>query len=398
MPINPIKEQRKISKKYTIGCYSTNPEFLEKLQSSLNFSETQFELIDLNNLDNEILNLYLSILDEGIFDEKIPENISQIINNLKLFIRVTSLNNIENLSQAIQDRSSLIVNLKKEKSFEYEKDLKFIMQIVSILENKDPYTKDHSARVAKYSLAIGEEFFANQYEELYGNNTNQEQHEEMKKKYVVQKLNLTMISSWAHDIGKNSIAQSLLNKNSKLSNEEYDIMKMHADFGANIIRKILGDEEFAETIENHHERIDGYGYHNLTEFSDISKIIAIADSFDAMTTTRKYTTKNETVSNKSKLKTVEEAINELQVSSHLHFDLDENRMSQQLDTKLTDIFVKLLKRDLNLIHEGKTEEAKLLSNGIDEKGFLKAGFWNDKTQEYSQDVGVSNSLPNLIKY
>ena len=397
MPINPIKEQRKIAKKYVIGCYSTNSNFLEKLENLLSSNEIKFELVDLNNLNNETLSLYLSILDEAIFDEKIPENISQILNKLKLFIRVTSLNNIENLIQAIEDRSNLIIELKKEKNFEYEKDLKFIMQIVSILENKDPYTKDHSARVEKYSLAIGEEFFANQYDELYGNNKNQEQYEEMKKNYIVQKLNLTMLSSWAHDIGKSNIAQALLNKNSKLSNEEYDIIKMHADFGANIIRKILGDEELAEIIENHHERIDGYGYHNLTEFSDIAKIIAIADSFDAMTTTRNYTTKNEEVLNKSKLKTVEEAINELQVSSHLHFDLEENRMSQQLDTTLTDIFVKFLKKDLNLIYEGKTEEAKLLSNGIDENGFLKAGFWNDITQEYSQDNSVSNSLPNLIK-
>ena len=399
MPINPIKEQRKISKKYTIGCYSTNNEFFEKLESALTSSGVQFELTNLNGLDNEILNLYLSVSDEVIFENEIPENISQNLENLKLFYRVIGLKDIEKSISQIQDRSKLILELKKEKTFEREKDLKFIMQIVNILENKDPYTKDHSARVAKYSLAIGEEFFSSQYDELYGNTENQatEEYNKMKNNYIVQKMNLTMLSAWAHDIGKNSIAQSLLNKNSKLTEDEYDIMKMHADFGADMIRKILGDEEFAEIIENHHERIDGQGYHKLEEFSDISKIIAISDSFDAMTTTRNYTTKNEEVEDKSKLKTVEEAINELQVSSHLHFDIEKNMISQQLDTTLTQIFVNILKRDLNLLKEGKIDEVKLLSGGLDENGFLKAGFWNDKTQEYSKDMSVSGSLPNFIK-
>ena len=397
MQINPIKEQRKIAKKYIIGCYSAKNEFKEKLENSLNSCGIQFELINLNNLNDETLRLYLSVLDEGIFEKKIPENISKILSELKLFVRVTSLNDIDNITPSIEDRSNLVLNLKKEKNFEYEKDLKFIMQIVNILENKDPYTKDHSARVAKYSLAISEEFFENKYDELYGNTKNQEKYDELKHNYVVQKMNLTMLTAWAHDIGKNSIAKDLLEKDSKLTEEEYDIMKLHADFGANMIRKILGDEEFAEIIENHHERIDGCGYHNLTEFSDISKIIAIADSFDAMTTTRNYTTKNENNSDKSQLKTVEEAINELQVSSHLHFDIETTKMSQQLDTTLTQIFVNILKKDLDLIKDGKTGETRLISSGIDEKGYLKAGFWNDKTQEYSQDKSVSDSLPHLIQ-
>ena len=399
MPINPIKEQRQIAKKYVIGYYSEQPEFGTSLESSLSSNGVHFEFINLNGLDAETLKLYLSVLDEAIFDSRVPENMSKILSELKLFIRVIGLKDIEKLSEPIIDRSKITLELKKEKSFSQEKDLKFIMQIVSILENKDPYTRDHSARVAKYSLAIGEEFFGSQYDELYGETKSQnpEQYEQMKHEYIVQKMTLTMLASWAHDIGKNSIAQNLLSKNSKLTDTEYDLMKMHADFGAEMVRKILGNEELAEVLENHHERIDGFGYHNLTEFSDVAKIIAIADSFDAMTTTRSYTTKLDDVASKSKLKTVAEAINELQVSSHPHFDLDENRMSQQLDTRLTDILVRELKKELSLIQEGKTDEVTLLAGGIDEKGFLKAGFWNDKTQEYTQDKSVSESLPNLMK-
>ena len=72
-------------------------------------------------------------------------------------------------------------------------------------------------------------------------------------------------------------------------------------------------------------------------------------------------------------------------------------MSQQLDTNLTNIFVKELKKELRLIKEGKTNEVVLLAGGIDENGFLKAGFWDDKTQEYSQDKSVSDQLPNFKK-
>lgn len=399
MPINPIKEQRKKSKKYIIGFYSNNKEFETTLNNVLNSIGINYELINLSNLDFDAIKLYSSILDEAILDNSAPKDIINMLNELNIYSRISNIEGINNLSGIILDRSKLVLEFKKEKTYEFEKDLKFIMQIVSILENKDPYTKDHSARVAKYALAIGEDFFSEKYDELYGSSKEQnpEQYEEFKHNYIIQQMNLTMLSAWAHDIGKNSIAQNLLDKDSKLTEDEYSIMKMHADFGANIIRKILGNEEFAEIVENHHERIDGNGYHNLTEFSDISKIIAIADAFDAMTTTRSYTTKLEQNNEKSRLLTVAEAINELQVSSHLHFDINENRMSQQFDTKLTDILVKKLKKELLLLHEGKIEEVTLLSSGIDENGYLKAGFWDDKTQEYSHDKSVSNSFPNVLK-
>lgn len=394
MPINPIKEQRISAKKYIIGYYSTNIELIKK---SLQSDKITYEFIDLNNLDMESAELYLSIIDELVYENTIPDFFSEYLTKNK-----TPINNITttNIISSIQERSKLIIDLKKEKNSSSEKNLKFIMQIATILENKDPYTKDHSARVAKYSLAIAEEYFNNQYDELYGflKEQDSEQYEKLKHDYIIKKLNLTMLSAWAHDIGKNSIAQNLLNKDSKLTEDEYDIMKMHADFGANIIRKILGNEEFAEIIENHHERIDGQGYHHLEEFSDISKIIAIADSFDAMTTTRPYTTKNEnTTSTKSKIKTIEEAINELQVSSHLHFDIEKNRMSQQLDTNLTNILVKILKKELSLIKEGKLDEVKLLSGGLDKNGYLKAGYWDDITQTYSKDTSVLDNRPNYLQ-
>ena len=382
MQFNSIKEQRKIAKAYKIGYYSDNTNFEKSLSKELENSIPLVELINLQNLNEDFFKLYSPVLDEIIINtSSIPENIIENIKDSKPFIRLVGINiedEIKNsipdieiynqdsldfsaLSRSIKERSKLIVDLKKLKVSAKETHLKFIMQLVSILENKDPYTKDHSARVAKYSQAIAEEYFPKHFDELYSSQKqeNEDLYEKNKHEYVVNQINLSMLAAWAHDIGKTSIAADLLKKDSKLTNSEYNIVKMHADFGADMIRKILGDEEFAEIIENHHERIDGEGYHRLEEFPDISKIIAIADSFDAMTTTRSYTTKTEDSITKNKLKTLQESIVELQISSHLHMDLNIARMSHQLDTDMTDIFVKILKRELSLIQEGKLDEVQL---------------------------------------
>ena len=77
-------------------------------------------------------------------------------------------------------------------------------------------------------------------------------------------------------------------------------------------------------------------------------------------------------------------------------DIETNRMSQQLDTTMSDIFVKLLKKELELIQDGKTDKVTLLTGGLDENGYLKAGFWDDKTQLYSKDLSVSDYKPNLL--
>jgi HD-GYP domain-containing protein (c-di-GMP phosphodiesterase class II) len=414
MEFNALKEQRKLAQNYIIGYFSENSNFENLL--SFELENEKIKLINLSDMPNDLCSLYIATLDEILVDgNKLPEDFNSTLKLSKPYLRlvtdtvdVSSLPNLEfeiddsgnflALARSINARASLVINFKKLQATEKEKNLKFIMQLVSILEDKDPYTRDHSARVAKYSLAIAMKYFPEYYDTKYENvkEENPEQYEELKHNFVVNKVNLTMLVAWAHDIGKNSIATNLLTKDTKLTNDEKEIIKLHTDFGASMIRKILGDDELAEAIENHHERIDGFGYHKLNEFSDIAKIIAISDSFDAMTTSRPYTTKLEDSTNKQKLKTLSEAINELQVASHLHFDTNESRMSQQLDTAMTDILVKDLKKDLSLIQEGKLDEVTLINGGLDDDGYIKAGFWDDKTQLYSKDKSVSGYSPKYI--
>jgi len=94
-----------------------------------------------------------------------------------------------------------------------------------------------------------------------------------------------------HDIGKIDIPEEILSKPGKLTTEEYDLIKQHPKTGYDIIMKITGNETFAKIILDHHERLDGSGYPNQLTTNQISieaKIIAVTDSFDAMTSDRPY--------------------------------------------------------------------------------------------------------------
>jgi len=81
-----------------------------------------------------------------------------------------------------------------------------------------------------------------------------------------------------------------LNKPGSLNEKEWETMRQHPEIAKNIIKNIEGLEQISECIKNHHERIDGNGYYkvNHEKLSEISKIIAVADTFSAITTERPY--------------------------------------------------------------------------------------------------------------
>ena len=124
-----------------------------------------------------------------------------------------------------------------------------------------------------------------------------------------------------HDIGKIMIANNILDKEGKLTNEEYDIIKTHPEKGYKIIHSIGGMDIIANYVLQHHERYDGSGYPRKLSKEDISyegRIICIADAFDAMTSYRSY---------KDQL-TTEEAIIELKACK-----------GKQFDPELVDVFI-----------------------------------------------------------
>lgn len=129
------------------------------------------------------------------------------------------------------------------------------------------------------------------------------------------RVNRIRVEGVLHDIGKIGIAEAILNKPGKLDEDEWVEMKMHPVKGAMILKEMEGYEEIADVVLSHHERLDGKGYPNGQKGNEItieSRIIAIADAYDAMVENRPY---RESLSQ-------EEAIAELVKCSGTQFDPD----------------------------------------------------------------------------
>ncbi|MBR4910945.1 MAG: HD domain-containing protein [Clostridia bacterium] len=164
-------------------------------------------------------------------------------------------------------RRKTIALAKKQKEHE-----KLIDEMTNVFANcidmKDSYTNGHSHRVAKYTAMLAEKLGKSP--------------EEVAKMHRIALL---------HDIGKISIPDSILNKPGKLTDEEYAVMKSHSSRGYEILKSISIAPELAEGAGCHHERQDGHGYPNGIEkesIPEVAQIIAVADTFDAMFSTRPY--------------------------------------------------------------------------------------------------------------
>jgi putative nucleotidyltransferase with HDIG domain len=143
-----------------------------------------------------------------------------------------------------------------------------IRMLAAAIDEKDPYTRGHSGRVAKYSMIIGDGL---------GLNT--------------EDLDRLRISALLHDVGKIGVEDRVLKKPGKLTEEEFDLMKQHTVKGANIMRPVAQLKDVLPGIELHHERMDGCGYpYGLTgdQIPMMARIIAVADTLDAITTNRPY--------------------------------------------------------------------------------------------------------------
>lgn len=136
------------------------------------------------------------------------------------------------------------------------------------LENKSYETSEHANRVANYAIEIGKRL-----------------------NFKESEMDELIVSAQLHDIGKIAIDEYILRKPSKLTNEEYEIIKTHCEKGYRIINASSGLEKVARCVLSHHERWDGNGYpFGLTgeEIPLISRIISVADSYDVMTSNRSY--------------------------------------------------------------------------------------------------------------
>src|ERR1022692_2792977 len=143
-----------------------------------------------------------------------------------------------------------------------------IQMLAGAVDEKDPYTRGHSDRVTRYSLMIAKEMGVSE-----------------------DFIEIVRISAQLHDVGKIGIEDRILKKPGALTPEEFDIMKTHTTKGANILRPVAQLKDMIPGIELHHESLDGRGYPRALKGDEIPllpRIIAVADTFDALTTNRPY--------------------------------------------------------------------------------------------------------------
>src|SRR5690349_1824827 len=140
--------------------------------------------------------------------------------------------------------------------------------LAAAIDGKDPYTRGHSERVSRFSMAIGQRLGL-----------------------LDDDIEKIRISALLHDVGKIAIDDKILKKPAALTDDEYEIMKGHPQKGYKIMSQIPAMKEFLAGMYMHHEMVNGKGYPQGLKGDEIplmGKIVAVADTFDAMTTDRPY--------------------------------------------------------------------------------------------------------------
>jgi putative nucleotidyltransferase with HDIG domain len=167
-----------------------------------------------------------------------------------------------------EELEHFVLDLKNAATQNRELFLGSIQMLAGAVDEKDPYTRGHSDRVTRFSTMIGREMGLSE-----------------------ESLEVVQVAAQLHDVGKIGIEDRILKKPGALTAEEFEIMKTHTTKGANILRPVARLKEMIPGIELHHESLDGRGYpHGLKadEIPLLPRIIAVADTFDALTTNRPY--------------------------------------------------------------------------------------------------------------
>ena len=178
------------------------------------------------------------------------------------------------------------------------------------VEAKDPYTRGHSDRVSEYAVLIGR-----------------------KMGLPEDEIKTLQIGGLFHDIGKIGVPDSILQKEAKLTDDEYSQIKNHPSIGAHILGEAEAFKDIIPIVKYHHERFDGRGYPSRLSGEKIpllARITAVADTFDAMTSKRSYR-------NALDIQYVKEEI--------------ERCKGTQFDPKIAEVFLEILNNDFGKIQE-----------------------------------------------
>ncbi|MDO9491292.1 HD-GYP domain-containing protein [Acetobacterium sp.] len=279
----------------------------------------------LNNAKDEnkgklIINVYEPIIYDGkvegvvvlqILKKNISEHAKMIVQVIALtvfggflilFLLLVGI--LYKTSQTLLNQNKKLINQKSEIELSLKRlddaYLNTVFALSNAVDARDPYTAGHSERVSKIAMLLSREL-----------------------KLTEENLKILEYAGLFHDIGKIGIPDHILNKNGKLTDEEYEVIKKHPVIGINILSNVGFLAETLPIIRHHHERFSGNGYPCGIKGEEIplgSRILAIADTYDAMTTDRPYRQRF----------SHDNAVAEIQKNSVTQFD-----------NKLVDVFMKI---------------------------------------------------------
>jgi len=219
--------------------------------------------------------------------------------DLDFKVEVKSKDEIGELASSFNEMAKSLAESRKNLNDYF---YRMVQSMVRSLEAKDTYTRGHSDRVSEYAEKIA-----------------------IVMGFEPEKVESLRKAAQLHDIGKLGIHEDILNKKTALSDDEWDVVHKHPAVGEEILKPIFLDEEMLAVARSHHERYDGKGYPDGLkgeETNIFAQIVAVADSYDAMTSSRAY----RPALNK------EEAVRRLKEGS-----------GAQFNPKIVDVFTKILK-------------------------------------------------------
>jgi len=254
------------------------------------------------------------------------------------------------LFQAFANQAAVAVENARLYSSLESNYLNTVKALANTIDAKDSYTRGHSQRVSEYSLAIG-------------------------RKYGLSKKELKELQygSLLHDIGKIGIPNRIIGKPGRLTDIEFSSIKQHPGIGASIVIPVSFLQDKIPAIKYHHERYDGKGYPDGISGDDIplfARIVAVADTFDAMTSTRPYRDG---------------------LSMNIAIEEIKKNSGTQFDPKVVDAFLEAVKSEeklfKNLCKKNKNEVCFSL-NAPEAKSVFLIGdfnFWNAEYDKMKKD-------------
>jgi putative two-component system response regulator len=169
------------------------------------------------------------------------------------------------LEEMVEERTQSLIESERRLT---ESLLESVSAVAAMVELRDPYTAGHQRNVAQLAHAIANELGLSEH--------------------MIEGIKLASV---VHDVGKISISSTILTKPGNLSDDEFDLIHQHPELGYEILKGIDFPWPIAQTVWQHHERLDGSGYPHGLQGDEIlleARIIAVADVIEAMATNRPY--------------------------------------------------------------------------------------------------------------